>query len=1481
MNSKPNQAYDMQYIHHSHLCPIGKSRKNPHKISASFCEDVEMDPRPHVKMVIGRSNFWGLIDTGASISLCTKKAITQLSKYLKLPFQNHKIAVQDCHSNVKETAGAVTLIFDIINPNSDVIEVKQVKAVFHVVETLSSDVLLGIDILRMIGCNIDMSSEVPEVSFKYKEANAFINSKHPLFVAASAASTCINPELQEYVSRYSFAASPLNDIVINPGDQKTFRVEINTDMHLQLQPGAMVIVQADGLSTKEPSAVMETTFVNVENENKIQVTLANKSTKVTDLPKDQPIPGLLIQSMVAYHTPVEIQKDDIQIMANASRVVKEAEDSVPGFKQHVANIATARQIIPDKTTEEQFVNDEILFANMRESYHEACNALRKTGKPYPGKTQKPEQPCSPEVKAKLLEQLDLSGCDPAHKEDYKNLVLDNWDVFSTDRYDLGHADHWEHIIEPVEEGMNPPFQKQFPIPVNDEDLLRDFATNLTQRKVLLPQYSPGNSPIFIVRKAGTSSPRFVQDLRLTNANSKPDRYQISDIKESLNLAARRKPKIMSSLDLSGSFWQLSLAKESRPWSAFTLPFMATQYIWTRTPMGARGSTASFAKFLHIVFRDCPEVITYVDDLITMAQSHEEMITNLQKIFDILRLNNLKLNLKKCRFGQAELDWLGFTINQDGIKPEMSKVQKCRELQPPTSAKDIEKLLPFMAFNSQCLEKFQMVAGPLTDLTKKDSKWKSIKRHGPLPKEALNAFYALKNMLLERPLIYWPNTSLPFQMFTDASVGTEEKQGAISAVLTQVQNGITRPIGYYSRRMRSSENKYNSFNSELLAIEQGLQHWRQILVGSQLTVFTDHRPAVDHITKRQQKTMSALCYKISAFDCDIQHIMGKDNLIADYLSRNVNDDTSVDNDDKATAKNEMPKTVTDDKFNTGLDSLSLNVRKSKQTIQAGTSKQPEQTEASADNHSTTSSNNNNNKKVRFIGSSQKLSNSVQSGELPLDSRSRQALLAKEHRQLGFVGSNRRHTAAGIAAAGVIDKSSKQFWLQSQMEDPITSALIKYVTTGQRPIIDDNNDDNRNEWLNLTITQLGHKLTVEDGLLYYYGTYRKSPLSKKLYVPESLVTPIIADAHDAATGGHWGTEATVATLMEQYFWLSMAADVREFINKCQICYILDDPNARKTRSEIHARKVPPRQGYRVHADLVGPLHSITDDNYCLTLVDGLTKWTVLVPIKNKEPDTVAKAIVDHWLLNVSQIETLVSDQGAEFTAKTVQAMADYMHIKLHTTGAYSPRSNGAAERVHRSLGKFLTIYTNEIGTDWTDFVKPLQYSLNTKCHSSTGVSPWYLTYGRYPCHPWRNEYYQRKLYGEDEATRRHQLIQYALEMVKKNDQESKTAYTKAYNKRCRNRAFQLGDAVLVHFPKSAIRGKVNRKFMRDWHGIYFVKQVLGPNVYMVSKPGCRKTKVPSDRLKIFNEFLHADDPTVNIAPEDEEEEEIPKEEEEEKE
>ena len=118
---------------------------------------------------------------------------------------------------------------------------------------------------------------------------------------------------------------------------------------------------------------------------------------------------------------------------------------------------------------------------------------------------------------------------------------------------------------------------------------------------------------------------------------------------------------------------------------------------------------------------------------------------------------------------------------------------------------------------------------------------------------------------------------------------------------------------------------------------------------------------------------------------------------------------------------------------------------------------------------------------------------------------------------------------------------------------------------------------------------------------------------------------------------------------------------------------------------------------------------------------------------------------------------------------------------------------------------------------------------------------------------------------------QLIQYAMDMVKERDKEARAAFQRAYNKKCKNRQFKLNDAVLVHYPSSVVKGRVNRKFMPQWNGIYYVIKVLGTNTYEVRKEGCRKTKVSADRMKLYNEFLHMDDPVVKIDPQDKEMEE----------
>ena len=264
-----------------------------------------------------------------------------------------------------------------------------------------------------------------------------------------------------------------------------------------------------------------------------------------------------------------------------------------------------------------------------------------------------------------------------------------------------------------------------------------------------------------------------------------------------------------------------------------------------------------------------------------------MLQLLYQVCAELRYHGLKANPKKLLAGLKKIKYLGYQLSSEGITPDDAKLDKLRALEPPKSAKEIESILPFLQFNSQCIEHFQIIAAPLAELTKQTSKWKSSTRHGDLPPEALEAFLQIKAMLLEKPLIAFPNTGLPFALHCDATLGTTDKPGGIGAVLTQNFEGVTKPIGYFSRRLRNHELRYTIFNAEMSSVVYALQHWEPLLKGADLVVFTDHLPLQKHST-REAKTMTQLLQKILLFDCQLTHIMGADNRIADYLSRSLVD-----------------------------------------------------------------------------------------------------------------------------------------------------------------------------------------------------------------------------------------------------------------------------------------------------------------------------------------------------------------------------------------------------------------------------------------------------------------------------------------------------------------------------------------------------------------------------------------------------------------
>jgi hypothetical protein len=126
-----------------------------------------------------------------------------------------------------------------------------------------------------------------------------------------------------------------------------------------------------------------------------------------------------------------------------------------------------------------------------------------------------------------------------------------------------------------------------------------------------------------------------------------------------------------------------------------------------------------------------------------------------------------------------------------------------------------------------------------------------------------------------PVLATPNFAKPFVVECDASgIG-------IGAIL--MQDG--HPIAFESRKLNKKEELKSTYNKEMLAIMHALAKWRQYLLGSKFLIRTDHN-SLQYLLRQkilpteQQKWME----KLSTFDMEIIHKKGKDNVVADALSR---------------------------------------------------------------------------------------------------------------------------------------------------------------------------------------------------------------------------------------------------------------------------------------------------------------------------------------------------------------------------------------------------------------------------------------------------------------------------------------------------------------------------------------------------------------------------------------------------------------------
>ena len=471
----------------------------------------------------------------------------------------------------------------------------------------------------------------------------------------------------------------------------------------------------------------------------------------------------------------------------------------------------------------------------------------------------------------------LTHLDETTRHLVTNIINKYSDVFSINPNDIGHCKEIPQQIiltDPSKVACTPPYR----IAPNLQPVVHEYVEKLYNANVIQKSTSPFCSPLLLVNKAGSnpSQPlveryRVVHDFRKLNKLTVRDSYPLHNLYDLVDKVASA--KIWSVIDLSSGFWNQSLHKDSRPYTAFSVPGKG-HFEYTRTAQGLCNSPAAFQRLLDFVVKGIPGVYVYIDDVVIATDDVKSHLQALEQVFSRFRKYNLKCRPKKIQLVTAEINYLGYNLTQkNGIRAGQAKINCVANYKAPTTVTEVRQFLGLSSFFRRTIPEFASKAQPLTKLTRKDSVWKE----GPLPKEAQRAFELIKMELIQRPCLKPPDFKKPFILTIDASTT------GLGAILSQEDDQYhERPVAYGSRALNDAEKKYAPFRLEYLAMVWGCKHFKPYLQGKPFIIRTDHKPLLS-FNKQKGSVYDRYLLELAEFDFKVEHIPGT-KMPADGLSR---------------------------------------------------------------------------------------------------------------------------------------------------------------------------------------------------------------------------------------------------------------------------------------------------------------------------------------------------------------------------------------------------------------------------------------------------------------------------------------------------------------------------------------------------------------------------------------------------------------------
>jgi hypothetical protein len=227
-----------------------------------------------------------------------------------------------------------------------------------------------------------------------------------------------------------------------------------------------------------------------------------------------------------------------------------------------------------------------------------------------------------------------------------------------------------------------------------------------------------------------------------------------------------------------------------------------------------------------------------------------------------------------KLAMPSVSYLGHEIVPNGTATDEAKVEAIKLMPPPKDDTELRAFLGSSNYYRRFNRDFSRIAAPLNRLLQDDVAW-------DWNKACQTAFEALKQKLLEAPILRRPDYKRPFEPHTDwSSVG-------LGAVLVQQDDeGREYVVAYASRSCNGAERNYSSYQGECLAAIWAVQHFWIYLYGRRFTLITDHEP-LQWLMKNERLLGMLACWAniLQEYDGEIKHQKGLKHMNADGLSHN--------------------------------------------------------------------------------------------------------------------------------------------------------------------------------------------------------------------------------------------------------------------------------------------------------------------------------------------------------------------------------------------------------------------------------------------------------------------------------------------------------------------------------------------------------------------------------------------------------------------